>query len=76
MAAVNWREKRRAGEDVTGQNKAKTRIGEYQRAWGSSVVLRVALATAFALGRGDSPTAVAHGSGQGMEKGRGEARPL
>ena len=25
---------------------------------------------------GNSPAAVAHGSGQGMEKGRGEARPL
>jgi len=72
----DWREKRRAGEDVSGQNKAKTRIGKYQRARGSSAVLRVALATAFALGGEDSPTAVAHGNEQGMEKGRGEARPL
>jgi len=40
------------GEDVSGQNKAKTRIGKYQRAWGSSAVLWVALATALALGRG------------------------
>ena len=39
-------------------------------------MLQVALASAFVLGRGDSPAAVAHGSGQGMEKGRGEGLGL
>ena len=76
MAAANWREKRRVGEDVARQNNAKTRIGEYLRARGSPAVLRAALASAFTLGRGVSPLAVAHGSGQRMERGRGEAQPL
>jgi len=66
MAAANWREKRRAGEGVAEQNNAKMRNGEYLRARGGPAVLRVALALAFALGRGGgfSPAAVAHGSGQ------------
>ena len=51
-AAGLWREKRRAGEGVAGQNNAKTRNGEYLRARGGPAVLRVALASAFALGRG------------------------
>ena len=48
----NWREKRRTGEDVSRQNKAKTRIGKYQRARGSMAMLWVASTTAFALRRG------------------------
>ena len=34
-------------------------------------MLRVALASAFALGRGFSPAAVAHGSGQGWRRAEG-----
>ena len=52
MAAVSWREKRCAGEGVAGQNNAKMRNGEYLRAREDPVMLRVALASAFALGRG------------------------
>ena len=73
----DWREKRHAGEDVAGQNKAKTRIGEYQRARGSSAVLRVALASAFTLGRGGFTGG--DGSWQRARDGegqRGGARPL
>ena len=50
--------------------------GRELRARGSPAVLRAALASAFTLGRGVSPLAVAHGSGQRMEKGIGEAWPL
>jgi len=40
------------GEGVARQNNAKTRNGEYLRARGGPAVLRVALVSAFALGRG------------------------
>jgi len=70
-AAGLWREKRRVGEGVAGQNNAKTRNGEYLRARGGPAVLRVALASAFALGRGFSPAAVAHGSGQRWRRAEG-----
>ena len=73
-AAGLWREKRRAGEGVAGQNNAKIRNGEYLRAREDPAVLRVALASAFALGRGGfSPAAVALGSGQRMGEEEGSA---
>jgi len=66
----DWREKRRAGEDVSGQNKAKTRIGKYQRARGGTAVLRVASATRVVLGEGSSPAVVRFE--RRTERGRGE----
>jgi len=40
------------GEGVAGQNNAKIRNGEYLRAREDPAVLRMALVSAFALGRG------------------------
>ena len=74
-AAGLWREKESAGEGVAGQNSAKTRNGMYLRAREDPAKLRVALASAFVLGRGRlSPAAVALGSGQRWGEKAGSAR--
>ena len=72
-AAGLWREKRRAGEGVAGQNNAKTRNGEYLRTQGGPAVLRVALASAFALGRGRFSPAAVVSFERRSSKGRREA---
>ena len=70
-----WREKESAGEGVARPNSAKMRNGMYLRAREDPAKLRVALASAFALGRGRlSPAAVALGSGQRWGEKAGLAR--
>jgi hypothetical protein len=73
-AAGLWREKRRAGEGVAGQNNAKTRNGEYLRARGGPAVLRVTLGVGVRAQEGGfSPAAMALGSGQRMGEEEGSA---
>ena len=68
-------ERESAGEGVAGQNSAKMRNGMYLRAREDPAMLRVALASAFTLGRGGfSPAAVALGSGQRWGEKAGSAR--